>query len=160
MSDEIVRDTPPAPWEATKWSKALPPYKPYKVESGYTEHSGWQSLDIEDTGEGWTWSAYAGMGVSDTPDETKYATSALAIAAAEAWVRKYPDMREHSLMQDERWVIRHSNDPTKFWCQSGHKGAWMRDEDRAMELDGIQKREFDAALPKFGEWHLQYTRSP
>lgn len=154
VSIDESRDIPPAPWEATKWSRSLIGFHAEEPKCG------WQALDIEDTGEGWTWSAYAGMGVSDTPDEKKYATSALAIAAAEAWVRKYPDMREHSLMQDERWVIRHTNDPEKFWCQSGHKGAWMRDEDRAMTLDGIQKREFDAALPKFGEWHLSYSRSP
>lgn len=159
MSDGSVRDIPPAPWEATKWSKALAPYKPYKVASGYTEHSGWQSLDIEDTGEGWTWVANAGMGVIENPDRNKYATSALAIAAAEAWVLKYPDMCEHRTMENERWVIRHKQYPEKYWCRTvGLSGGWLRNEDKAMELDGIQKREFDGQMPKFGQWHLSYTR--
>jgi hypothetical protein len=155
VSIDESRDIPPSPWEASKWFRSLKGFHAVEPECG------WSALEIEDTGEGWIWSAYEGMGGYTNPDETKYATSALAIAAAEAWVRKYPDMREHSIMQDERWVIRHKQYPEKYWCRTvGLSGGWLRNEDKAMTLDGIQKREFDAALPKFGEWHLSYSRSP
>lgn len=153
-----ARDIPPEPWATSKWQRVLPAYLP---DPGGFNHAGWGGIDVEEDSSGnWQWAAYVGNGVSEYPDGKKYATATSAAAAGDAWMAKYPNMREWDQWQREEWVVRHTNNPDMFWCEndSGRARVWIKDEDRAVKFTGQEKCEFTGRLPVGGEWFLSFTR--